>query len=105
MGKEVNLSIILPSRIYLQEKVSSVIIPAVRADIDILPDRAPSVFALDFGLLQILNEKIAFLSFYTILSVLFECFCSFLASQYTKNYFLLDSKYRSKSWLLPKVDI
>ncbi|MBE6443083.1 MAG: F0F1 ATP synthase subunit epsilon [Alphaproteobacteria bacterium] len=57
MGKEVNLSIILPSRIYLQEKVSSVIIPAVRADIDILPDRAPSVFALDFGLLQILNEK------------------------------------------------
>ena len=57
MEKYVNLSVILPSRVYLEEKVSSVIIPAVRADIDILPDRAPSVFALDFGLLQILNER------------------------------------------------
>lgn len=57
MGKEIDLSIILPARTYLQEKVVSVIIPAVRADIDILPDRAPSIFALDFGLLQILNAN------------------------------------------------
>ena len=57
MGKEIDLSIILPARTYLQEKVASVIIPAIRADIDILPDRAPSVFALDFGMLQILNAN------------------------------------------------
>ena len=33
----------------LEEKVASVILPAIRADVDVLPDRAPSVFALDFG--------------------------------------------------------
>ena len=57
MANEVNVSIILPARIYLQEKVSSVILPAVRADVDILPDRAPSIFALDFGLVKLLNQN------------------------------------------------
>jgi len=57
MAKDVELTIVLPAKTYLQERVGSVIIPAVRADIDILPDRAPSVFALDFGLLQLLNEN------------------------------------------------
>ena len=57
MANEVNVSIILPARIYLQEKVSSVILPAIRADVDILPDRAPSIFALDFGLVKLLNQN------------------------------------------------
>ena len=57
MVKEVNVSIILPARTYLQESVASVIIPAIRADVDILPDRAPSVFALDFGLVKLLNQN------------------------------------------------
>ena len=57
MVNEVNVSIILPARTYLQEKVASVIIPAVRSDVDILPDRAPSVFALDFGLVKLFNHN------------------------------------------------
>lgn len=57
MANEVNVSIILPARIYLQEKAASIIIPAIRADVDILPDRAPSVFALDFGLVKLLNQN------------------------------------------------
>ena len=57
MGKEINLSIILPARTYLEEKVASVILPAIRADVDVLPDRAPSVFALDFGLVKLFNEN------------------------------------------------
>lgn len=57
MANEVNVSIVLPARIYLQEKVASIIIPAIRADVDILPDRAPSVFALDFGLVKLLNQN------------------------------------------------
>ena len=56
MEKKVNLTIALPSKIFLNTKAASVIIPAVRADVDILPDRAPSVFTLDYGLLQILSE-------------------------------------------------
>ncbi|MBE6467819.1 MAG: hypothetical protein E7004_04430 [Alphaproteobacteria bacterium] len=57
MGKEVNVSIVLPARTYLQETVASVIVPAIRADIDILPDRAPSIFALDFGLVKLFNQN------------------------------------------------
>ena len=57
MVSEVNVSIVLPARTYLQEKVAAVIIPAIRADVDILPDRAPSVFALDFGLVKLLNQN------------------------------------------------
>lgn len=57
MVHEVNVSIILPARTYLQEKAASVVIPAIRADVDILPDRAPSVFALDFGLVKLLNSN------------------------------------------------
>ena len=57
MGKEVNVSIVLPARTYLQETVASVIVPAIRADIDILPDRAPSIFALDFGLVKSFNQN------------------------------------------------
>ena len=57
MGKEVNVSIILPARTYLHDTVASIVIPAVRADVDILPDRAPSVFALDFGLVKLFNQN------------------------------------------------
>ena len=57
MVNGVKVSIILPARTYLQEKVASVIIPAIRSDVDILPDRAPSVFALDFGLVKLLNQN------------------------------------------------
>ncbi len=57
MNNELKLSIILPAKVYLEEKVASVIIPAVRAEVDILPDRAPSVFVLDFGVLQILDRN------------------------------------------------
>ena len=35
MVKEINVSIILPARTYLEDKVASVILPAVRADVDI----------------------------------------------------------------------
>ncbi len=56
MEKEIALTIALPNKIYLEKKVPSVIIPAVRAEVNILPDRAPSVFALDFGVLQILDN-------------------------------------------------
>lgn len=56
MDKEINLTIAVPSKVYLEEKVASVIVPAVRAAVNILPSRAPSVFVLDFGVLEILNE-------------------------------------------------
>ena len=57
MGKEVNVSIVLPARTYLQDTVASIILPAIRADVDILPDRAPSIFALDFGLVRLFNQN------------------------------------------------
>ncbi len=44
------------------------ILPAVRADVEVLPDRAPSVFVLDYGLLQILSSKGEVLDKYFIYS-------------------------------------
>ncbi len=57
MEKNVHLTVAVPDRVYLEENVASVILPAVRADVNILPDRAPSIFVLDFGVLQILNAN------------------------------------------------
>lgn len=57
MANEINLTISLPSKTYLSKKVSGVMIPAVRADITILPNRAPSVFMLEYGVLQILTKS------------------------------------------------
>lgn len=57
MNTDFNLSIEFPTRNFLNIKVQGVILPAVKADIEILPDRAPSVFVLDYGLLRILSAK------------------------------------------------
>lgn len=57
MQNEVELTIALPSKIYLEKGVSSVLIPAVRADIDIIPGRAPSVFVLDYGVIKIYGRN------------------------------------------------
>lgn len=56
MENEVELTIALPSQVYLTKKVPEVLIPAVRADVDIIPGRAPSVFVLDYGVVQILGH-------------------------------------------------
>ena len=72
MAKEIKLSIVTPSKTYLETDVASVIIPAVRADVNILPQRAPSVFVLDFGVLQILDAGGAVKSKYFIQSGMAE---------------------------------
>ena len=56
MVNQVELTIALPSQIYLEQKADSVLLPAVRADVNILPERAPSVFVLDYGVLQIFGR-------------------------------------------------
>ena len=53
MSNEVRLTIELPTGIFLEKNVPGVILPAVRAPIEILPDRAPSVFVLDYGVVQV----------------------------------------------------
>lgn len=72
MAKEIKLSVATPSKTYLETDVASVIIPAVRADVNILPQRAPSVFVLDFGVLQILDAEGAVKSKYFIQSGMAE---------------------------------
>ena len=57
MDKNVNLSVVLPSGTFLKGKAGCVIVPAVRADVAILPQRAPSIFTLDYGLLQIFDDE------------------------------------------------
>lgn len=53
MSNEVKLTIELPTGIFLEKNVPAVVLPAVRAPIEILPDRAPSVFVLDYGVVQV----------------------------------------------------
>lgn len=57
MGNDIHLTIAVPSGIYKEGNAASVILPVVRADINILPERAPSVFVLDFGVIQILEAS------------------------------------------------
>lgn len=57
MANEVHLTIALPvAGFFWRQEVASVLLPAVRADVNILPERAPSVFTLDYGVLQILGR-------------------------------------------------
>ena len=56
MSNELKLTIELPTGVFLEKEVSGVIIPAVRAPVEILPERAPSVFVLDFGVLEIVGR-------------------------------------------------
>lgn len=56
MVSKVELSIVLPLKTYVTRSVSSALIPAIHADVDILPDRAPSIFVLDYGLVQLADE-------------------------------------------------
>ena len=57
MSDDLTLTIELPSGIFMEKKVSGVLLPAVRAPIEILPDRAPSVFVLDYGVVEITGRK------------------------------------------------
>ncbi len=50
---DIKLTIELPTGIFLEKQVPGVVLPAVRAPIEILPDRAPSVFVLDYGVVQV----------------------------------------------------
>lgn len=68
MSNDFDLTIELPTRTFLNTKAQGVILPAVRADVEILPERAPSVFVLDYGLLQILSAKGEVLERYFIYS-------------------------------------
>ena len=68
MSNDFDLTIELPTRTFMNRNVQGVILPAVRADVEILPDRAPSVFVLDYGLLQILTAKGEVLDKYFIYS-------------------------------------
>ena len=57
MADQVELNIVLPLGTYLTEKVGSVLLPVIHGDVNILPDRAPSILTLDYGLLQIFDTQ------------------------------------------------
>lgn len=57
MSKEILFRISRPYKIYNTEKVFAVVIPAAKGDITILPDRAPTMFLLRDGIVQILDPQ------------------------------------------------
>ena len=68
MTTEFDLNIELPTRNFLSTKAQGVILPAVRADVEVLPDRAPSVFVLVDGVLQVLSARGEVLNKYFVYS-------------------------------------
>ena len=56
MSNDIKLTIELPTGVYLEKQVPALVLPAVRAPIEILPDRAPSVFVLDYGAIEITGK-------------------------------------------------
>lgn len=57
MSNDIKLTIELPTGVVVERQVPAVVLPAVRAPIEILPDRAPSVFVLDYGAVEITGKK------------------------------------------------
>ena len=57
MTNDLKLTIELPTGVLVEKQVSAVLLPAVRAPIEILPDRAPSMFVLDYGAVEITGKK------------------------------------------------
>lgn len=57
MANKVKLTIEMPSAVMPSMEADGVIIPAVDGDITILSERAPSVFALNYGLVQLLDAN------------------------------------------------
>lgn len=57
MTAKIDLIIRMPEKITLDEKVYRVVLPYDDKRLTVIEDRAPTLMALDFGVLQILNEK------------------------------------------------
>ncbi|MDD7312863.1 MAG: hypothetical protein PUH03_00705 [bacterium] len=55
MENKVRLIIELPNKVLAEVAAESIIIPAKKGDVTILSERAPSVFATDFGQVQLLD--------------------------------------------------
>ncbi|MBE6448551.1 MAG: F0F1 ATP synthase subunit epsilon [Alphaproteobacteria bacterium] len=58
MSNDIKLTIELPTGVFVEKQVPAVILPAVRAPIEILPERAPSVFVLDYGAVEISGKGV-----------------------------------------------
>jgi len=57
MVDKVRLRIELPNAVMPEMEANGVIIPAVAGDVTILSERAPSVYALDYGMVQLLDAN------------------------------------------------
>lgn len=58
MANKVKLMMEMPGMVMPQMEAEGVIIPAVAGDVTILSERAPSVFALDYGMVQLLDANL-----------------------------------------------
>lgn len=56
--KEILFRISRPYKIYSTQKVAALVIPALKGDITILPERAPTMFLLRDGIVQILDAQL-----------------------------------------------
>lgn len=55
MAKDILFRISRPYKIFSTKKVSAVVIPAVKGNVTILPDRAPTMFLLQNGIVELLD--------------------------------------------------
>ena len=58
MANKVKLTIEMPSMVMPEMQAEAVVIPAAQGDVTILSERAPSVFALNYGLVQLLDANL-----------------------------------------------
>lgn len=56
MAKDILFRISRPYKIFSTKKVSAVVIPAVKGNVTILPDRAPTMFLLQNGIVELLDS-------------------------------------------------
>lgn len=57
MVKDISLRISRPFDVYMLKDVAAVVLPATKGNITILPERAPSQFLIENGIIQILDKQ------------------------------------------------
>lgn len=57
MANDIELKIYMPERLVLDKKIYRVVLPTDEKTLTVIKDRAPTLLALDMGVIKILNEN------------------------------------------------
>lgn len=57
MAQDIELKIYMPEKLVVDERIYRVVLPFAGKTLTVIKDRAPTLFALDMGIIKILDEQ------------------------------------------------